>query len=316
MRLASGPSEVSRVECCPTACLVHAAMKYCMRRLVRQDIPDAVCGVLIVYVELMKHKGSAGLNCDPLHRRQLSEAQRRLPEQLVGIVGAVHVLSGGGREMAPFTTGARIGRGEALAVCLPGTLKEAIAVMRACVAADVAILPQGRNTGLTGGSVPRDTLCDRPTVIISSGRLNKIHLVEGNDSAPQLLCQAGAGIHDLSLRAAEIGRESHSILGSLFLNPTVAAGVALGSGGTQLRKGPAYTERALWGKISATGDVELVNTLGITAESEEALLDRLENGDLTNMDVSAAARPASSAASYAKDVCCLDGQVSSAQLLI
>ena len=45
------------------------------------------------------------------------------------------------------------------------------------------------------------------------------------------------GIYDLSVRASEAGRESHSILGSLFLNPTIAAGVAFGSGGTQMRKG-------------------------------------------------------------------------------
>ena len=62
-------------------------------------------------------------------------------------------------------------------------------------------------------------------------------------------------------------RESHSVLGSTFLNPTTAAGVAFGSGGTQVRKGPAYTERALYLKIHQNKwketIVETVNTLGI-----------------------------------------------------
>jgi D-lactate dehydrogenase (quinone) len=62
-------------------------------------------------------------------------------------------------------------------------------------------------------------------------------------------------------------RESHSTLGSTFLNPTTAAGVAFGSGGTQMRKGPAYTERALYLKIYENKwkefVVETVNTLGI-----------------------------------------------------
>jgi D-lactate dehydrogenase (quinone) len=62
-------------------------------------------------------------------------------------------------------------------------------------------------------------------------------------------------------------RESHSILGSTFLNPTTAAGVAFGSGGTQCRKGPAYTERALYIKIVENKwqeqHIEIVNTLEI-----------------------------------------------------
>jgi D-lactate dehydrogenase (quinone) len=70
-------------------------------------------------------------------------------------------------------------------------------------------------------------------------------------------------------------RESHSILGSTFLNPTTAAGVALGSGGTQCRKGPAYTERALYLKISTNKwqekVVEVVNTLGIEGMEEREL---------------------------------------------
>ena len=62
-------------------------------------------------------------------------------------------------------------------------------------------------------------------------------------------------------------RESHSVLGSTFLNPTTAAGVAFGSGGTQCRKGPAYTERALYLRISTNKwhekIVQTVNTLDI-----------------------------------------------------
>ena len=51
--------------------------------------------------------------------------------------------------------------------------------------------------------------------------------------------------------------ESHSVLGSIFLNPTTAAGVAFGSGGTQLRKGPVYTERLLYARVNDKGRVEV-----------------------------------------------------------
>jgi D-lactate dehydrogenase len=60
-------------------------------------------------------------------------------------------------------------------------------------------------------------------------RLNKIVFV-----GEKALCQPGAGIYDLSVEAGQRGRQSHSVLGSIFLNPTVAAGVAYGSGGTQV----------------------------------------------------------------------------------
>lgn len=50
----------------------------------------------------------------------------------------------------------------------PGTLQEAVDVLRACVAAGVAVVPQGANTGLTGGSVPRDTLSSKPVARASA----------------------------------------------------------------------------------------------------------------------------------------------------
>jgi D-lactate dehydrogenase (quinone) len=74
-------------------------------------------------------------------------------------------------------------------------------------------------------------------------------------------------------------RESHSTLGSTFLNPTVAAGVAFGSGGTMCRKGPAYTERALYVKVDedkwGRQIVRVVNTLDVDGlEDREEKLGR------------------------------------------
>ena len=96
--------------------------------------------------------------------------------------------------------------------------------------------------------------------------LKKIQLV---GDKKQMLCLAGAGIFDLATAANSVDRESHSILGSYFLNPSVGAGIAFGSGGTQIRKGPAYTERALWCKVDKDGKVIIHNTLGIKAKTNE-----------------------------------------------
>jgi D-lactate dehydrogenase (quinone) len=85
------------------------------------------------------------------------------------------------------------------------------------------------------------------------------------------------GLAQLQQYLAEFfpSRESHSTLGSTFLNPTTAAGVAFGSGGTQIRKGSAYTERALYLRVSKNrwkeNVVEVVNTLGIEGIADKDL---------------------------------------------
>ena len=80
--------------------------------------------------------------------------------------------------------------------------------------------------------MPRDTLCDRPTVVLSLRRLTTTAL---SPDASKVLCFAGAGICDLKQLLHAHGRAAHTELGSIFLNPSVGAGVAFGSGGTQLR---------------------------------------------------------------------------------
>jgi len=89
------------------------------------------------------------------------------------------------------------------------------------------------------------------------------------DNGERVVCLAGVGLASLQQFVQEHfpDRESHSILGSTFLNPTTAAGVAFGSGGTQMRKGPAFTERALYLRVESDkfgkSIVKVVNTLGV-----------------------------------------------------
>lgn len=179
-------------------------------------------------------------------------------------------------------------------------------VLKACAAAGVAIIPQGANTGLTGGSVPRDTLCDRPSVVINMRRLKSVIPIGDGD---KVLCMAGAGILDLKNDLEKIGRESHVILGSTFLNPSVGAGLAFGSGGTQIQKGPVYTERALYLKVDSEGKVHLVDDLGIKAKDHKELFAKIGSGKLTAEDMVATERSASYPG-YRQHVCELDHEVS------
>ena len=186
-----------------------------------------------------------------------------LVNQLRRIVGKDHVYTETDSGQSIYLKGARLGAGKALAVVRPGSLQEAVDALQAVSDAGAVLIPQGANTGLTGGSVPqgRDKYGGRQCVVLNMRRINSIHTLD--EDRTRYLCLAGAGIHTLSNIAKEQGRESHSILGSTFLNPTVAAGVAFGSGGTQMRKGPVFTERALWCSIDEEGMVELHDTTGL-----------------------------------------------------
>ena len=204
-------------------------------------------------------------------------------------------------------TGTMAGRGRAIAVVRPGTLDEAIQVLRACVAADAAIVPQGAKTGLTGGSVPRGSGCDRPSVVINMRRLGKILPI---GDGQQVLCFAGVGIYSLQEALKPLQRDSHSVLGSIFLNPSVAAGIAFGSGGTQVHKGPAYTDRALYCRVSNSGDVELVDTLGLKAPPGEIVSFLDGATELSSKDVDSSCRRAASYPNYPEHVTRFDGKCS------
>ena len=67
------------------------------------------------------------------------------------IVGRRHVLTGDG-STRPFATGYRYGSGPVLAVVRPATPLEQFRAFEACIAADVIVIVQAANTGLTGGS--------------------------------------------------------------------------------------------------------------------------------------------------------------------
>ena len=78
---------------------------------------------------------------------------------------------------ARYRKGFRSGQGDALAVVFPGSLLELWRVLKACVAADKIILMQAANTGLTEGSTPNGNDYDRDVVIISTLRLDKLHIL-------------------------------------------------------------------------------------------------------------------------------------------
>ncbi|MFH4082196.1 D-lactate dehydrogenase, partial [Acinetobacter baumannii] len=72
-------------------------------------------------------------------------------------------------------------------------------------------------------------------------------------------------------------REPHSVIGSSCIGASVLGGVCNNSGGALVRRGPAYTELALYAHVNSAGQLELVNHLGVNLGSTpEEILTRLE----------------------------------------
>jgi D-lactate dehydrogenase len=201
---------------------------------------------------------------------------------LRNIVGKQHTLTDDAATRR-YRTGFRFGAGKALAVVRPGTIVEQWQVLQACIAANVIVITQASNTGLTGGSTPDGNDYDRDIVIVSTSRMKKVYVI---DNDKQVVCLPGATLDQLEKTLKPLGREPHSVIGSSCIGASVFGGVCNNSGGALVQRGPAYTEMALFGQVDAAGKLNLVNHLGIElGDTPEDILGRLDRGEFTEVDI-------------------------------
>ena len=173
-----------------------------------------------------------------------------------------------------YCNGWRYGSGEALAVAKPSTLLEIWKVLQLCVQADVIVIMQAANTGLTGGSTPDGNDYDRPIVIINTMRINDIQII---NEGKQIIGFSGSTLFGLENKLAPFGREPHSVIGSSCIGASIVGGVCNNSGGALVKRGPAYTELSIYAQINLSGDLILVNDLGIDlGNSPEEILINLQ----------------------------------------
>ena len=205
-----------------------------------------------------------------------------LISQLRQIVGDKYLITEPSKSEA-YRSGYRFGNGNALAVVRPGNLAEFWAILKACVAADVIVIAQAANTGLTGGSTPDGNDYDRDIVIINAMRISGIQLI--ND-AQQVVCLPGSTLNELEIALKPHGREPHSVIGSSCIGASVIGGICNNSGGALVQRGPAYTEMALYAQLTEQGELQLVNHLGIDlGETPEEILANLENQRYQRKDI-------------------------------
>ena len=207
---------------------------------------------------------------------------QNLLETLRHIVGAKYVITDPSKTER-YRTGYRFGTGKAIAVVRPATLWEQWQVLEACVAADVIVISQAANTGITGGSNPFGNDYDRDVVIINTMRNDNIQLIL---DAKQAICLTGATLNHLEQELKPHNREPHSVIGSSCIGASVIGGVCNNSGGSLVQRGPAYTEMALYAQRNANGKLELINHLGIDlGSSPKEILTNLQEGRYQAKDI-------------------------------
>lgn len=154
-------------------------------------------------------------------------------------------------DMAPYLAERRgLYQGRAAAVVCPRSTREVADVVAACQGSDLAIVPQGGNTGLSGGAVATDA---ERQIVLSLRRMNRVRAVD--PAAFTLTCEAGCVLADIQHAAREAGRYfplSLSAEGSC----QIGGNLATNAGGTNvLRYGNARAQTLGVEAVLADGSV-------------------------------------------------------------
>ncbi len=170
-------------------------------------------------------------------------------QTLRSICGDAHVLTDGDLQAWEMDWRKRA-RGKALAVVRPANTDEVARIVKACVAAQVSLVPQGGNTGLVVGSIPDDTGLQ---VVLSLQRLRAVREIDPANMT--ITVDAGCILQNLQDAARQAG----------FLFPlslaaegscTIGGNLATNAGGTQvLRYGNARDLCLGLEVVTAAGDV-------------------------------------------------------------
>ncbi|QXZ08307.1 FAD-binding oxidoreductase [Comamonas sp. Y33R10-2] len=150
-----------------------------------------------------------------------------LLDSLRQTIGAAHVLTEGDLSAYEQDWRKRV-HGKSLAVVRPGNTAEVAAVVKACAAAGVQIVPQGGNTGLSVGSTPDNS---GQQVVLNLTRLNQIRSIDKDNLT--FTVEAGCILQNLQELADKQG-----LLFPLSLaaegSCTIGGNLGSNAGGTQV----------------------------------------------------------------------------------
>ena len=175
-----------------------------------------------------------------------------LTDALVDAVGAAHVLTD------PDVVAGQVrdwtGRftGTTPAVVRPGTVDDVAAVLRVCRTVGAAVVPQGGNTGLVGGSVPL-----HGEVVLDLRRLDELGAVDARGG--QVTAQAGVNLARLQTHARAAGWE-YGVDLSARDSATVGGMIATNAGGMHVLRYGA-TRRQVLGVEAVLADGRVLRHL-------------------------------------------------------
>lgn len=129
----------------------------------------------------------------------MPEGQTSLLDQFRHLLGDAYVLTSQD-DVAPYQRDWR-GRysGQCLCVVKPGSTEQVASIVRLCVEARIAIVPQGGNTGLCGGATPIGG-----EVIVSLTRMNQV--LDVDPDANTITVEAGCTLYEVQQAALAADR--------------------------------------------------------------------------------------------------------------
>lgn len=156
--------------------------------------------------------------------------------QFEAIVGAANVVA---EDIERFTTDwTKSYKGGSL-VCLPKTTQEVSKVVAFCHKHDIAIVPQGGNTGLVGGGVG---VSDGNELILSMARMNQVVSIDPESAV--LICEAGCILEVLNGETESMGFSIPLDLGAKG-SCMIGGNIATNAGGLRLLKYGSFHKNVL-----------------------------------------------------------------------
>ena len=146
--------------------------------------------------------------------------------EIESIVGAAGLVTDPDRMAGYLVDWRKAYQGKAAVVVRPANTDQVASVVRLCNRYDVALVPQGGNTGMCGGSIPDSSGCQ---VVLSLTRMTQIREIDTANET--ITVEAGVVLQTLQEAAEQAGRLFPLSLGAEG-SCTVGGNLATNAGGT------------------------------------------------------------------------------------
>ena len=156
--------------------------------------------------------------------RSVAPLSADLVAQFAAIVGPTNALTDAQDVVSYVTEERNLFHGHSALVLRPGSTAEVSEICKLATAHNVALVPQGGNTGLVGGQTPHNG-----EVVISLRRMDKVRDID--IASNTMTCEAGMVLQNAQQRAAEVDRLFPLSLGAEG-SCTIGGNLSTNAGGT------------------------------------------------------------------------------------